>query len=32
MGKKAKKVKGVFLTDKKGVNKLVLMNALIFVF
>ena len=31
-GEKAKNVKGVFFTDKEGVKKFVLMNALIFAF
>ena len=31
-GKKTKNLKGVFVTDKTGVKKFVMMNAMIFAF
>ena len=31
-GKKTKNLKGVFVTDKRGVKKFVMMNAMIFAF
>ena len=31
-GEKTKNLKGVFVTDKRGVKKFVMMNAMIFAF